>query len=78
MDPKTKERAREKLHSIKEYIAYVDEIMVDKNLEDLYKGLVINNTHYFHNGINMSIWSTNYHWKKLRETVWKVKFSRML
>jgi len=69
MDPKTKERARKKLNSIKEYIAYVDEIMVDKNLEELYKGLEISNSQYFHNGINMSIWSTNYHWKKLRDPV---------
>ena len=69
MDSMTKTRAYTKLSSIKEYIAYPNEIMVDKNLEDLYEGLYINNTHYFLNGINMSIWSTNYHWKKLREEV---------
>jgi predicted metalloendopeptidase len=69
MDPETKTRAYTKLASIKEYIAFPDEIMVNKNLEDLYDGLYINSTHYFLNGINMSIWSTNYHWKKLREEV---------
>ncbi len=69
MDQETKKRAHIKLSSIKEYIAYPDEIMVDKNLEELYDGLSINSTHYFLNGISMSIWSTNYHWKKLREEV---------
>ena len=31
---------------------------------------------YFQNGIGMSIWSTNYHWKKLRETVDKTDWKR--
>ena len=69
MDPKTKVRAHDKLGTIKEYIAYPDEIMINSNLENLYEGLFINSTNYFLNGINMSIWSTNYHWKKLREQV---------
>ncbi len=69
MDTDTRDRARKKLLTIKEYIAYVEEIKVNKNLEDLYDGLVVNNTHFFTNGISMSKWSTNYNWKKLRETV---------
>lgn len=69
MDTETRNRARQKLFTIKEYIAYVEEIKVNKNLEDLYDGLVVNNTHFFNNGINLSKWSTNYNWKKLRETV---------
>jgi predicted metalloendopeptidase len=72
MDDETKVRAHTKLSTIKEYIAYPDEIMVNANLEDLYDGLYINSSHYFQNGINMSIWSTNFHWKKLREEVCKI------
>ena len=66
MDGQTRSRAHQKLNSIKEYIAYPPEIMVNSNLEDLYKGLKIGSDTYFKNGINMSIWSTNYHWSKLR------------
>ena len=69
MDPKTKERALKKLSTIKEYIGYPEEILDNAKLEDLYKGLEINATHYFQNGISMSIWSTNYHWRRLREKV---------
>ena len=69
MDPTTKGKAHDKLKSIKEYIGYPPEIMVNANLEDLYDGIEISRDSYFHNGINMSIWSTNYHWRKLREKV---------
>ena len=69
MDSNTKQRAHQKLDAIKDYIGYPEEIMVNSNLEELYEGLQISPTDYFQNGINMSIWSTNYHWKKLREKV---------
>ena len=36
----------------------------------------IDKANYFLNGINMSIWSTNYHWKKLREMVDKTDWKR--
>ena len=76
MDPQTRGRAHQKLSSIKEYIAYPPEIMNNSKLEDLYKGLQISPDSYFKNGINMSIWSTNYHWKKLREKVDKTDWKR--
>ena len=76
MDPQTRGRAHQKLSSIKEYIAYPPEIMNNSKLEDLYKGLQISKDSYFKNGINMSIWSTNYHWKKLREKVDKTDWKR--
>ena len=69
MDDNTQQRAQQKLNAIKDYIGYPEEILVNSNLEELYKGLQISPTNYFQNGINMSIWSTNYHWKKLREKV---------
>jgi membrane metallo-endopeptidase-like protein 1 len=76
MDAETKGRAHLKLSSIKEYIAYPPEIMVNKNLEELYDGLLISRDEYFKNGINMSIWSTNYHWRKLREKMDKTDWKR--
>ena len=69
MDDDTQQRAQQKLNAIKDYIGYPEEILVNSNLEELYRGLQISPTNYFQNGINMSIWSTNYHWKKLREKV---------
>ena len=69
MDTSTRERAHLKLNAIKDYIGYPEEILENSNLEKLYEGLQISPVNYFQNGINMSIWSTNYHWKKLRERV---------
>merc|ERR1719412_1402680 len=76
MDAETRERAHLKLDAIKDYIGYPEEILVNSNLEDLYQGLEISPTNYFQNGINMSIWSTDYHWKKLREKVDKTDWKR--
>lgn len=76
MDPMTKKRAHRKLSTIKEYIGYPEEILNNTALEELYKGLEVEPTSYFQNGISMSIWSTNYHWKKLRETVDKTDWKR--
>ena len=76
MDDKTRARAHAKLRAIKEYIAYPPEIMDNSKLEDLYEGLEISGDSYFENSINMSIWSTNYHWSKLREKVDKTDWKR--
>ena len=76
MDDKTRTRAHAKLRAIKEYIAYPPEIMDNSKLEDLYEGLEISGDTYFRNSINMSIWSTNYHWSKLREKVDKTDWKR--
>jgi len=76
MDEETRRRAKRKLSTMKEYIGYPQEIMVDSNLEDLYEGLYIKPDDHFRNGINMSIWGTNYAWKKLREKVDKTDWKR--
>ena len=72
MDEITKERAHRKLNAIKDYIAYPKEILDNSKLEEEYKGLDISEDQYFQNSINMSIWSTNKHWRKLREKVSKI------
>ena len=76
MDLETRRRAHNKLDAIKEYIGYPPEIMDNSKLEELYEGLEISKDTYYDNGINMSIWSTNYHWKKLREKVDKRDWKR--
>ena len=69
MDDITRKRAHRKLNAIKDYIAYPQEILDNAKLEEEYKGLEISGEAYFQNSINMSIWSTNKHWRKLREVV---------
>ena len=72
MDPVTRDQAYLKLEAIKEYIAYPEEILVDKNLEELYKGMEIDPKEYFKNSLSMGVWVRNYYWSKLREKVKKV------
>ena len=76
MDPQTRGQAHKKLSSINEYIAYPPEIMNNSILEDLYKGLQISKDSYFKNAMSIGIWSTNFHWKKLREKVDKTDWKR--
>merc|ERR1712218_70827 len=66
----------EKLWTMKEYIGYPEEILVEKNLEDLYETLEVGSDSHFLNGINLSVWGTNYAWKKLREKVDKTDWKR--
>ncbi|CAB4068160.1 MMEL1 [Lepeophtheirus salmonis] len=76
MDEQTRTRAINKLAAIKEYIAYPEEIMKVENLEELYKGLKINNNTYFENEKSLSLWSYSYLWKKLREKIDKTDWKR--
>lgn len=76
MDTKTKRRAKSKLSTMKEYIGYPEEILVEANLRELYKGLHVNSENHFKTGINMSIWGTNYAWGRLREKIDKTDWKR--
>ena len=44
------------------------------NLEELYEKLSVGAESHFLNGINMSVWGTNYAWGKLREKVERNSF----
>eukprot|EP00092_Neocalanus_flemingeri_P081366 GFUD01101616.1.p1 GENE.GFUD01101616.1~~GFUD01101616.1.p1 ORF type:complete len:767 (-),score=189.44 GFUD01101616.1:111-2411(-) len=76
MDSKTRKRAKAKLATMKEYIGYPEEILVKKNLQELYEGLYVSAKDHFKNGINMSIWGTNYAWGRLREKIDKTDWKR--
>ncbi|XP_037090373.1 neprilysin-2-like isoform X3 [Pollicipes pollicipes] len=69
MDDKTKERAKEKSKAINYHIAYPEEILNETALAIVYDGLYIDDEHYFENNINMSVFGTNYAFKKLREHI---------
>jgi len=76
MDDLTRAKAHQKLDAIKDYVAYPKEILDNEKLEELYQGLEISAEEYFQNVVNMSIWATNRHWKKLREKVDKTDWKR--
>ena len=44
MDYDTRQRAHQKVNAMKGYIGYPEEMLVNANLEDLYKGLEISPT----------------------------------
>jgi len=69
MDDETKRLAKEKSKSIKYHIAYPKEILNETALAIVYDGLHIDNESYFENNINMSVFGTNYAFKKLREQI---------
>ena len=64
-----RERAKEKSKAINYHIAYPEEILNNTALDILYDGLHIDDSHYFENNINMSVFGTNYAFKKLREPI---------
>jgi len=76
MDDMTRERAKDKLRTMKEYIGYPEEILQENLLEELYEDLEVGAGDHFNNGIRMSKWGTNYAWKKLREKVDKTDWKR--
>ena len=49
---------------------------MESNLEELYVKLDVGEESHFLNGINMSVWGTNYAWGKLREKVDKTDWKR--
>ena len=67
-------RAKEKASNIVEHIGYPSELMDVKKLEELYFGLDLNSTHYLGNALNMTVFSTNYAFSKLREKVSQFSF----
>ena len=67
MDVETKEAARRKAHGITEHIGYPSELTDKTKLEELYRGLELNSTHFLGNALNMTVFGTNYAFSKLRE-----------
>ena len=76
MDDDTKVKAHGKLDKMKDYIGYPKEILNNTALEEVYEGLEISDETFFYNAINISKWSTNKSFKKLREKVDKSDWKR--
>lgn len=70
MDDETRKRAKDKAASMTTHIAYPDELLDDKKLTDLYENLTLDaNADYLRNAINLTVFGTNYAFKRLREPV---------
>merc|ERR1712121_75863 len=69
MDDMTRERAKEKLRMMKEYIGYPEEILQEHLLEELYEGLEVGASDHFNNMNRIRKWLTNNAFKQLREKV---------
>jgi len=69
MDADTRVRAKEKSLSMTTHIGYPDELLDDKKLTDLYDNLEMDDNNYLRNALNLTIFGTNYSFKKLRKPV---------
>jgi len=76
MDDATKESAKEKARAMVEHIGFPSELTDMEKLTDLYKGLQLSDDSYMENGLNMTIFGTNYAFSKLREKVNKTDWVR--
>lgn len=76
MDDGTKEKAKEKAEAMVEHIGYPPELLDIKKLTDLYDGLELSSEDFLGNGLNMTVFSMNYSFGKLREKVNKTDWVR--
>ena len=76
MDDGTREKAKVKARGMVEHIGYPSELLDMKKLKDLYDGLELDSVDYFGNGLNMTVFGTNFAFSKLREKVNKTDWVR--
>lgn len=67
MDEKTRKSALEKAMSMSTHIAYPDELLDDKKLEEFYENLELNPGDYLQSILNLTQFATNYSFSKLRK-----------
>ncbi|KAH8381748.1 hypothetical protein KR093_011645, partial [Drosophila rubida] len=76
MDEKTKQEAKEKLHSMATHIGYPDEMLDNEKLAKYFEKLEINPDKYFESFLAMNIFGTDYSFNKLRLPVNKTEWVR--
>ena len=76
MDDATKVKAKDKANAMVEHIGYPPELLDMNKLTDLYDGLELSSDDFFGNGLNMTVFGTNYAFSKLREKVNKTDWVR--
>ena len=76
MDDTTKLKAKEKAAAMVEHIGYPPELLDMSKLTELYAGLQLTPQDYFGNALNMTVFGTDYSFRKLREKVNKTDWVR--
>lgn len=69
MDEKTRKSALEKAETMSTHIAYPDELLDDKKLEEFYEKLEISQGDYLQTILNLTLFGTEYSFSKLRKPV---------
>lgn len=74
MDEKTRMNALEKAADMTSHIAYPDELLNDKKLEEFYDGLELSFGDYLGSILNLTIFGTNFSFGRLRKPVNKTEW----
>ena len=69
MDEKTRQSALEKVDFMSTHIAYPDELLDDKKLDEFYEKLEITPDDYLKTIVNLTIFGTEFSFSKLRKPV---------
>ncbi|KAK0074956.1 hypothetical protein PV325_007594 [Microctonus aethiopoides] len=69
MDEKTRKSALDKAASMVSHIAYPDELLDDKKLEDFYSGLELTGDNYLKSILNLTMFGTEYLFGELRKPI---------
>lgn len=69
MDEKTRQSALDKAASMASHIAYPDELLDDKKLEDFYNGLELTGDNYLKSILNLTLFGTEYLFGELRKPI---------
>ncbi|XP_044018489.1 neprilysin-2-like isoform X2 [Aphidius gifuensis] len=69
MDDETRKSALDKAASMSTHIAYPDELLDDKKLEDFYNDIELTDDNYLQSVLNLTLFGTEYSFSKLRKPV---------
>nr|CAH7760506.1 unnamed protein product [Callosobruchus chinensis] len=69
MDDVTRKHALDKAKAMTTHIAYPDELLDDRKLEQFYENLELDPEHYLHSILNLTLFGTRFSFKRLREPV---------
>lgn len=74
MDEETRMNALNKAAAMVSHIAYPDELLDNKKLEEFYSRLDLSSDDYFGNVLNLTIFGTNFSFNRLRKPVNKTEW----
>ncbi|CAH1183162.1 unnamed protein product [Phaedon cochleariae] len=69
MDEETRRNALDKAKSMETHIAYPDELLDDKKLEEFYDGLELDENLYMRSILNLTLFGTRFSFRRLRQPV---------